>query len=109
METKAQAKFIRIAPQKVQVLVPAVKGRKVEEAIALLRFLPRKGARILYRVLHSAVANAGQNKVDIDTLYVKKIMVDKGPTMKRWMPRAMGRATPILKRTSHITVILEER
>jgi large subunit ribosomal protein L22 len=109
METKAQAKFIRIAPQKVQVIVPAVKGRKVEEAIALLRFLPRKGARILYRVLHSAVANAGQNKVDIDTLYVKKIMVDKGPTMKRWMPRAMGRATPILKRTSHITVILEER
>jgi large subunit ribosomal protein L22 len=108
METKAQAKFIRIAPQKVQVIVPAVKGRKVEEAIALLRFLPRKGARILYRVLHSAVANAGQNKVDIDTLYVKKIMVDKGPTMKRWMPRAMGRATPILKRTSHITVILEE-
>jgi large subunit ribosomal protein L22 len=109
METKAQAKFIRIAPQKVQVIVPAVKGRKVEEAIALLRFLPRKGARILYRVLHSAVANAGQNKVDIDTLYVKKIMVDQGPTMKRWMPRAMGRATPILKRTSHITVILEER
>ena len=109
METKAQAKFIRIAPQKVQVIVPAVKGRKVEEAIALLRFLPRKGARILYQVLHSAVANAGQNKVDIDTLYVKKIMVDKGPTMKRWMPRAMGRATPILKRTSHITVILEER
>lgn len=109
METKAQAKFIRIAPQKVQVIVPAVKGRKVEEAIALLRFLPRKGARILHRLLHSAVANAGQNKVDIDTLYVKKIMVDKGPTMKRWMPRAMGRATPILKRTSHITVILEER
>jgi large subunit ribosomal protein L22 len=109
METKAQAKFIRIAPQKVQVIVPAVKGRKVEEAIALLRFLPSKAARILYRVLDSSVANAGQNKVDIDTLYVKKIMVDKGPTMKRWMPRAMGRATPILKRTSHITVILEER
>jgi large subunit ribosomal protein L22 len=109
METKAQAKFVRIAPQKVQVIVPAVKGRKVEEAIALLRFLPRKGARILYRVLHSAVANAGQNKVDIDTLYIKKIMVDQGPTMKRWMPRAMGRATPILKRSSHITVILEER
>jgi large subunit ribosomal protein L22 len=108
METKAQAKYIRIAPQKVQVIVPAVKGRKVEEAIALLRFLPRKGARILSRVLHSAVANAGQNKVDVDTLYVKKIMVDQGPTMKRWMPRAMGRATPILKRTSHITVILEE-
>lgn len=109
METKAQAKYIRIAPRKVQVIVPAIKGRKVEEAIALLQFLPRKGARILNRVLHSAVANAGQNKVDIDTLVVKKILVDKGPTLKRWMPRAMGRATPILKRTSHITVILEEQ
>ena len=72
METKAQAKFIRIAPQKVQVIVPAVKGRKVEEAIALLRFLPRKGARILYRVLHSAVANAGQNSVSVIDLASKK-------------------------------------
>jgi large subunit ribosomal protein L22 len=108
METKAQAKYIRIGAQKVQVLIPAVKGKKVEEAIALLGFIPRKGARILNRVLHSAVANAGQNKVDIDTLIVKKIMVDQGPTLKRFMPRAMGRATPILKRTSHITVILDE-
>ena len=93
---------------KVQVIVPAIKGKKVEEAIALLQFMPRKGARILKRVLHSAVANAGQNKVDIDTLVVKKIMVDGGPTLKRFMPRAMGRATPILKRTSHITVFLDE-
>ena len=108
METKAQAKYIRIASRKVQVIVPAIKGKKVEEAIALLGFIPRKGARILNRVLHSAVANAGQNKVDIDTLIVKKILVDQGPTLKRFMPRAMGRATPILKRTSHITVILDE-
>lgn len=108
METKAQAKYVRIGAQKVQVLIPAVKGKKVEEAIALLGFIPRKGARILNRVLHSAVANAGQNKVDIDTLVVKKIMVDQGPMLKRFMPRAMGRATPILKRTSHITVILDE-
>ena len=108
METKAQAKYIRIASRKILVIVPAIKGKKVEEAIALLSFIPRKGARILNRVLHSAVANAGQNKVDIDTLVVKKIMVDQGPTLKRFMPRAMGRATPILKRTSHITVILDE-
>jgi large subunit ribosomal protein L22 len=108
METKAQAKYIRIGPQKVQVLIPAVKGKKVEEAIALLGFIPRKGARILNRVLQSAVANASQNKVDVDTLVVKKIMVDQGPSLKRFMPRAMGRATPILKRTSHITVILDE-
>ena len=108
METKAQAKYIRIAPRKVQVIVPTIKGRKVEEAISILQFMPRKGARILQKVLHSAVANAEQNKVDIDTLVVKTVLVDGGPTLKRFMPRAMGRATPILKRTSHITVYLAE-
>jgi large subunit ribosomal protein L22 len=108
METKAQAKYIRIAPRKVQVIIPAIKGRKVEEAISILQFMPRKGARILQKVLHTAVANAEQNKVDIDTLVVKTILVDGGPTLKRFMPRAMGRAYPILKRTSHITVFLEE-
>ena len=108
METKAQAKYIRIAPRKVQVIIPTIKGRKVEEAISILQFIPKKGARILQKVLHSAVANAEQNKVDIDTLVVKKVLVDGGPTLKRFMPRAMGRANPILKRTSHITVFLEE-
>ena len=108
METKAQAKYIRIAPRKVQVIISAIKGRKVEEAISILQFMPRKGARILQKVLHSAVANAEQNKVDIDTLVVKTVLVDGGPTLKRFMPRAMGRAYPILKRTSHITVFLEE-
>ena len=108
METRAQAKFIRIAPRKVQVIIPAIKGRKVEEAISLLQFMPKKGARILNKILHSAVANAEQNKVDIDTLVVKTVMVDNGPSLKRFRPRAMGRATPILKRTSHITVLLEE-
>jgi len=80
----------------------------VEEAISILQFMPRKGARILQKVLHSAVANAEQNKVDIDLLVVKTVLVDGGPTLKRFMPRAMGRANPILKRTSHITVLLEE-
>ena len=108
METKAQAKYIRIAPRKVQVIIPAIKGRKVEDAISILQFMPRKGARILQKVLHSALANAEQNKVDIDTLVVKTVLVDGGPTLKRFMPRAMGRAYPILKRTSHITVFLEE-
>ena len=108
METKAQAKYIRIAPRKVQVIIPAIKGKKVEDAISILQFMPRKGARILQKVLHSAVANAEQNKVDIDTLVVKTVFVDGGPTLKRFMPRAMGRAYPILKRTSHITVFLEE-
>ncbi len=108
METKAQAKYIRIAPRKVQVIIPTIKGKKVEEAISILQFMPKKSARILQKILHSAVANAEQNKVDIDTLVVKTVMVDSGPTLKRFMPRAMGRATPILKRTSHITVFLAE-
>ncbi|MBI5602021.1 MAG: 50S ribosomal protein L22 [Deltaproteobacteria bacterium] len=108
METKAQAKYIRIAPRKVQVIIPTIKGKKVEEAISILQFMPKKSARILQKVLHSAVANAEQNKVDIDTLVVKTVLVDSGPTLKRFMPRAMGRATPILKRTSHITVFLAE-
>ena len=72
METKAQAKYIRIGSRKIQVIVPAIKGKKVEEAIALLGFIPRKGARILNRVLHSAVANAGQNKVDMIPWLSKK-------------------------------------
>ncbi len=98
METKAQAKYIRIAPRKVQVIVPAIKGKKVEDAIAILQFMPRKGARILQKVLHSAVANAEQNKVDIDTLVVKTVLVDGGPTLKRFMPRAMGRAYSHIKK-----------
>jgi large subunit ribosomal protein L22 len=108
MVTKAQAKYIRIGSRKIQVIVPTIKGKKVEEALSILQFMPRKGARILQKVLHSAVANAEQNKVDIDTLVVKTVLVDAGPTLKRFMPRAMGRATPILKRTSHITVLLDE-
>lgn len=108
METKAQAKYIRIAPRKVRVIVPAIKGKKVEEALSILQFMPKKGARILQKVLHSAVANAEQNKVDVDTLVVKRVLVDGGPMLKRFMPRAMGRAYPILKRTSHITVYLAE-
>ena len=109
METKAQAKYIRIGRRRrSRCIIPAIKGKKVEEAISILQFMPRKGARILQKVLHSAVANAEQNKVDIDTLVVKKVLVDGGPTLKRFMPRAMGRATPILKRTSHITCYLDE-
>jgi large subunit ribosomal protein L22 len=108
METKAQAKYIRIGPRKIQVIVPVIKGKKVGEAISLLQFMPNKGARILRKVLSSAVANAEQNKVDVDTLVVRRVLVDSGPTLKRFMPRAMGRATPILKRTSHVTVFLDE-
>ena len=109
MEAKAVAKSIRISPQKARLIADLVRGREVESAINTLRFMPKKGARIIRKVIESAIANAAQNDaIDVDTLYVKRIFVDGGPMLKRIRPRAMGRATKILKRTSHITVLLEE-
>lgn len=110
MEAKAVARFIRISPQKARLVADIVRGRNVEEAVNTLRFMPKKGARILRKVLESAVANASQNDaIDVDTLYVKTIFIDAGPMLKRMMPRSMGRANKILKRTSHITVVLDEQ
>ena len=110
MEAKARARFIRISPQKARLVADTIRGKNVDEAITTLRFMPKKGARILRKVLESAVANANQNEaIDVDTLYVKTIFVDGGPMLKRIRPRAMGRASRILKRTSHITVVLDEQ
>ena len=110
MEAKAIARFIRISPQKARLVADVVRGHDVEKAISTLRFMPKKGARIIRKIIESAVANASQNQtIDVDTLYIKKINVDGGPMLKRMRPRAMGRATKILKRTSHITVVLEEQ
>ena len=110
MEAKALARYIRISPQKARLIADLVRGQRVETAINTLRFMPKKGARLLRQVIESAVANASQNEaIDVDTLYVKKIYIDGGPMLKRITPRAMGRATRILKRTSHITVVLDEQ
>ena len=110
MESKALARHIRISPQKARLVADLVRGKDVESAINMLRFMPKKGARILRKVIESAVANASQNEtIDVDTLFVKKVVVDGGPMLKRIRPRAMGRATKILKRSSHITVILDEQ
>ena len=109
MEIRATAKYLRVGPRKARYVVDMVRGRKAEEALGILRFTPKKAARMVHKVLSSAVANASQRQdVDVDTLYIKKIYVDEGPTLKRWRPRAMGRATRILKRTSHVTVVLDE-
>jgi len=109
METKAVAKYIRISPQKARLAADVVRGMGVDSAITTLKFMPKKSARILRKVIESAVANAIQTeKVDADTLYVKSILIDGGPMLKRFRPRAMGRATRILKRTSHITVVVDE-
>ena len=110
MEIKAAARFIRISPRKIRLVMDQVRGRKVGEALNQLTFAPQKGARILKKLLNSAVANAEQDtNVDVDSLYIKRIYANEGPTLKRWRPRAQGRATRIRKRTSHLTVILDAK
>ncbi|MDY6971646.1 MAG: 50S ribosomal protein L22 [Thermodesulfobacteriota bacterium] len=109
MESRAAARFIRISPRKIRLIMDQVRGKKVEEALNILSFASQKGARILHKLVNSAVANAQQNSdVDVDSLYIKLIYADEGPTLKRWRPRAQGRATRIRKRTSHLTVVLAE-
>jgi large subunit ribosomal protein L22 len=109
MEVKAVTRYVRISPRKARLVTELVKGKPVEEALTILRFVPKKAARLVDKTLRSALANAEQNpNIDVDTLYIKRIFVDGGPTMKRWRARAMGRATKIIKRSSHITVILDE-
>jgi len=110
MEAKAVARYIRISPQKARLVADIVRGQEVGRAINTLRFMPKKGARILRKVIESAVANASQSEaIDVDTLYIKTIHIDGGPTLKRMRARAMGRGARILKRSSHITVVLDEQ
>ncbi|MCF8042654.1 MAG: 50S ribosomal protein L22 [Desulfarculaceae bacterium] len=110
MEAVAKAKFVRISPRKARLVADAVRGMKVGEALDKLKFTPKKAAGLFVKVISSAVANAtNDSNVDADNLYIKKAFVDGGPTLKRWRPRAMGRAYIIRKRTSHITVVLDER
>lgn len=109
MEVKAIARYVRISPMKIRVLADAIKGKPVEKALNILRFMPQKGAGIVEKVLRSAVANADQQPdIDIDTLVVGNLTADCGPMLKRFRARARGRGTRILKRTSHVTVVLTE-
>jgi large subunit ribosomal protein L22 len=94
----------------VRLVCDQIRGKRVEDALSVLEFTPKKGAKIVAKLLRSGIANAENNKsLDVDTLYVKRIEVGPGPTLKRFLPRAQGRATPLLKRTSHITIVLEEK
>ena len=109
MEAKAIAKFIRVSPRKTRIVAKNVVGRPVEDALNILKFTPQKGAEVIRAVMRSALANAEHNTgMNVDALIVKEILVNEGPTWKRFMPRAQGRATSIRKRTSHVTVILAE-
>ncbi len=110
METAARLRFTRLSPQKGRLLADMVRGKPVGQALQILEYQPQKAARILKKVLESAIANAEQNDgADIDELHVARIFVDEGPVMKRIRPRAKGRANRIHKRTSHITVAVAER
>ena len=110
METRAVAKYVRISPRKVRLVIDQLRGMMVEDATNRLAFAPQKGARIVKKLIDSAVANAEQNaNANVDALYVKRIYADEGPTLKRWRPRALGRASRIRKRSSHLTVVLDEK
>ena len=110
MEVRAVARYVHVSPQKARLVVDAVRGRPVRDALAVLEFLPQKSAGLVYKVLKSAVANAENNfDMDPDDLYVSRIFVDNGPMYKRARARSRGMRSPLLKRTSHITVIVDEK
>ncbi len=110
MEAKAQAKMVRISSRKVKLVIDLVRGKNVGEAIAILKLTPKAASPVVEKVILSAVANAEHNyNMDTESLFVKEIYVGEGPTLKRFRPRAQGRATAIMKRTSHITAIVAER
>ena len=110
MEAKAVAKYIRIAPRKVRVVMNLIRGKSVAEAFAILKFTPKAGADVIEKVLKSAVANVENNfDMNVDKLYVSSAYVDQGPTLKRIHPRSRGQAFSIFKRTSHVTVVVSEK
>lgn len=107
---KATIKHVRISPRKARIVLNMIRGKQLEPAMQILRFSPQKGAAIISKLLTSAIANARETGgADIDSLWVTGAWVDMGRTLKRYMPAAHGRATPVRKRSSHITVVLGER
>ena len=109
MEVKAISRYVRISPQKVRLIADAIKGKPVETGLNILKFMPQKAAGIVEKVVQSAAANADHNYgLDVDTLVINNLIVDQGPSLKRFRARARGRGARILKKTSHITVILAE-
>jgi len=105
---KAILKKFQQSPRKVRMVADMIRGRKVEDALSILRFQPRKAAKMLSKVLTSAIANATENeKADADKLVVSAVAIDPGPVEKRWLARSMGRANRINRRTSHVTVVVE--
>ncbi|MED4866907.1 50S ribosomal protein L22 [Heyndrickxia faecalis] len=110
MQAKAVAKTVRIAPRKARLVIDLIRGKQVGEALSILKFTPKAASPVIEKVLHSAIANAEHNyDMDANDLVVEKAYVDEGPTLKRFRPRAMGRASQINKRTSHITIVVSDQ
>ena len=110
MEIKAYLREASVGCQKARIIADVVRGKDVNEAIRLLTFMPQKSAGLLKKLIESAVANAEQKKVvNVDSLYVKHVSVDMGQSLRRFRPRAQGRATPIKKKSSHFNLVLDER
>ena len=110
MEVKSVAKTVRVSPRRARLVLDEIRGHDVDYAAAVLKYTPNSASKIIGKVLHSAVANATNNhQLDEENLYVSACYADEGITMKRFRPRAKGSASPINKRTSHITVVVSER
>ncbi|RXJ03044.1 50S ribosomal protein L22 [Anaerobacillus alkaliphilus] len=110
MQAKAVAKQVRIAARKVRLVVDLIRGKQVGEAVAILRHTPKAASPVVEKLLNSAIANAEHNyEMDVNNLVVSEVFVDEGATLKRFRPRAMGRASRINKRTSHITIVVSEK
>ena len=110
MQAKAVARTVRIAPRKARLVVDLIRGKQIGEAVAILNLTPKAASPIVEKVLKSAMANAEHNyEMDVNNLVIEQAFVDEVPTLKRFRPRAMGRASQILKRTSHITIVLSEK
>ena len=109
MESRAVVRHVRMSPRKVRIVANMIRGKRVEDALGLLQLLPKKSAKVMSKLVNSAVANADDRSggnANVDSLVVQTVQVDNGPIIKRWLPRAMGRANRIQRRTSHITVVL---
>jgi large subunit ribosomal protein L22 len=115
MEARALQRTARQSPYKMRLVIDQIRGKDVNDALALLKFSKKHAAKQIAKVLNSAVANAEQaartanTAIDVDTLYIKHAVINEGPKLKRWMPAAMGRATPIHKRTSHVEIVVADK
>ncbi len=108
MAWRAKHRYARISPRKARLVADLIRGRDVQDALNILKFTPNRAAGMVSKVLTSAIASANEAEADVERLIVERSFVDEGPTIKRWHPKDRGRAHPIMKRTCHITVEVEE-